>query len=239
MLTDKRIKESQNIQNEQIKWASNKVKFEWISNKVNLKVVFTPADGFNWVSKQLSSSQPANVIDTVGSMGENMKGKYVEEIKVLYSDTPLREIKRSFDINYSIDNKLIDSLGYPVKLSEEKIEQSNLFNNTEKDKRRTVRLSADKYRDGYLGIILSKFDVNGNCDWVVGDLKLDIKSKDGRLITSKNFKSLQKASYMCANSDSTSEVYIGPDILKVYQIDYMFTTNIETYSGTLTLSGFD
>ena len=110
-----RIKELQNMVN---KNSLIKRKFEWISNKVNLGVVFTPIDGFDWISKQLSSSQPANVLDIVGKYGENMKGEYVEEIKVVYSDIPLREIKKSFDIEYPIDKKLIDSLGYQVKLYE-------------------------------------------------------------------------------------------------------------------------
>jgi len=209
-----RVKSLNDIENE---------KFEWISDKVNLNAIFTP----------MNRNQPIDVINAVGKRGEHLKGEHVEEDDII----SLKTLKRSFEINYPINNNLINSLGYQVKSSEEQIEKSKSSDSTNKNNRK-VTFSADKYRDGYLAIMLSIFDTNGNCDWIVGDLKLDIKSKDGSLISSKNFKSLQKSSFMCANSDSTSEIYIGSDISNVYRIDYTFTANTETYSGTLTLSGF-
>lgn len=209
-----RVKSLNDIENE---------KFEWISDKVNLNAMFTP----------MNRNQPLEVINTVGKRGENLKGEYVEEDDII----SLKTLSRSFEIDYPMNDNLINSLGYQVKSSEEQIEESKSTDSSS-NKNRKVTFSADKYRDGYLAIMLSMFDANGNCNWIVGDLKLDIKSKDGSLIASKNFKSVQKSNYMCANSDSTSEIYIGADISNVYQIEYTFTANAESYSGTLTLSGF-
>ena len=209
-----RVKSLNDIENE---------KFEWISDDINLNAIFTP----------MNRNQPVDVINAVGKRGEHLKGEYVEEDDILSLNT----LSRSFEINYPMDDNLINSLGYQVKTSEVQIEESKSTDSSSKNNRK-VTFSADKYRDGYLAIMLSMFDASGNCDWIVGDLKLDIKSKDGRLITSKNFESVQKSNYMCANSDFTSEIYIGTDISNVYQVDYVFTANAESYSGTLTLSGF-
>ena len=104
--------------------------------------------------------------------------------------------------------------------------------------KRAVEFRAEKYSDGNLAIMLSIFDKNGNCDWVNGDLEVVIKDRNDNTLSTKKFNSVSKASYMCVNSDSTSEIYVGTDISKVYKVSFIFNANSETYSKNIILGGF-